>query len=167
MEQRVTVSIDGGVADVRLNRPDKINALDGAMFEAIVSTGEELKADKSVRAVVLSGEGRGFCAGLDFGSFQAMAGGGGGGGGGGAAPRPRPPRDEAKNDNIGRTDGRITHHAQQACWVWQESRCPSSLPCTASPSVGDANSRSAPTFASWRPTRGCRCSRSAGVSSRT
>jgi enoyl-CoA hydratase/carnithine racemase len=72
-EQRVTVSIEGGVADVRLARPQKRNALDMAMFEALVGTGTELAKDASVRAVVLSGDGPDFCAGLDFGSFQAMA----------------------------------------------------------------------------------------------
>jgi enoyl-CoA hydratase/carnithine racemase len=74
---RVTASIQGGVADVRLNRPDKINALDVPMLRALVDTGEQLKDDPSVRVVVLSGEGRGFCAGLDFGNLQAMAGGDG------------------------------------------------------------------------------------------
>src|SRR5881275_2022585 len=74
MSDRVAVSISHGVADVRLNRPDKLNALDQAMFSALVEVGESLKSDRSVRAVVLSGEGRGFCAGLDFGSFMAMAG---------------------------------------------------------------------------------------------
>jgi enoyl-CoA hydratase/carnithine racemase len=73
MSDRVTISIEAGVADVRLNRPDKLNAVDGAMFRALVDAGESLKADPSVRAIVLSGEGRGFCAGLDLGSFQAMA----------------------------------------------------------------------------------------------
>ena len=69
---RVTVSVDGGVADVRLNRPEKRNALDPAMFEALVATGERLKGQAGLRAVVLSGAGPDFCAGLDFGSFQAM-----------------------------------------------------------------------------------------------
>ena len=56
--------------------------------------------------VVLSGEGRGFCAGLDFGSFQAMAGDDG---------RRRPPRRAAASlAAIGDTDGRITHLGQQA-----------------------------------------------------
>jgi len=70
--QRVTVEITDGVADVRLARPDKRNALDRAMFAALISTGERLKSDPGVRAVVLSGEGPDFCAGLDFGEFQAM-----------------------------------------------------------------------------------------------
>jgi enoyl-CoA hydratase/carnithine racemase len=69
---RVSVTVADGVADVRLNRPDKRNALDPAMFEALVSAGEELKTLPGLRAVVLSGEGPDFCAGLDFASFQAM-----------------------------------------------------------------------------------------------
>ena len=74
MSDRVTISTVGGVADVRLNRPDKMNALDQAMFAAIIEAGEAVRADPGVRAVVLSGEGRAFCAGLDFSSFSAMAG---------------------------------------------------------------------------------------------
>jgi enoyl-CoA hydratase/carnithine racemase len=70
--ERVTVTLTDGVADVRLNRPAKRNALDTAMFEALVATGERLKTQPGLRAVVLSGEGPDFCAGLDFGSFQAM-----------------------------------------------------------------------------------------------
>ncbi|HVV38540.1 MAG TPA: crotonase/enoyl-CoA hydratase family protein [Acidimicrobiales bacterium] len=116
-EQRVTVTIEDHVADVRFNRPDKINALDGEQFAAIVDAGEELKANPDVRAVVLSGNGRGFCAGLDFSSFQAMAGGGGGGGEKPeASPRPR--------RGIMDLEGRITHLGQQACYVWQEMPCP-------------------------------------------
>jgi enoyl-CoA hydratase/carnithine racemase len=69
---RVTVTLIGAVADVRLNRPEKRNALDPAMFEALVVTGERLKSQPGLRAVVLSGAGPDFCAGLDFASFQAM-----------------------------------------------------------------------------------------------
>lgn len=84
MSDRVTVVIDAhGVADVRLNRPDKLNALDPPMFAALGATGTDLAASPSLRAVVLSGAGRAFCAGLDFGSFMAIAGGGEGAGGGG------------------------------------------------------------------------------------
>src|ERR1700722_18179517 len=70
--ERVTVTLADGVADVRLNRPEKRNAIDPAMFSALVATGERLKTQQGLRAVVLSGEGPDFCAGLDFGSFQAM-----------------------------------------------------------------------------------------------
>jgi enoyl-CoA hydratase/carnithine racemase len=71
-EQRVTVEITDGVADVRLARPQKRNALDAEMFAALIAAGERLKSEPGIRAVVLSGEGSDFCAGLDFGMFQAM-----------------------------------------------------------------------------------------------
>lgn len=71
--ERVQVTITDGVADVRLARPEKRNALDPAMFAALVTTGLALQQDAAVRVVVLSGEGPDFCAGLDFGAFRAMA----------------------------------------------------------------------------------------------
>ena len=73
MSDRVTISVQDGVADVRLNRPEKINALDQAMFEGLVTAGRELSTNPKARVVVLSGNGRGFCAGLDFASFMGMA----------------------------------------------------------------------------------------------
>jgi enoyl-CoA hydratase/carnithine racemase len=107
---RITVTIEAGVADVRLNRPEKLNALDPPMFDALVETGTRLAGDPSVRAVVLSGEGRGFCSGLDFAAFQAMAGSDGG---------PRPASRLAD-----RAPGRITNHAQQAAFTWTELPVP-------------------------------------------
>jgi enoyl-CoA hydratase/carnithine racemase len=109
-EKRVTISVNGGIADVRMNRPDKRNALDGAMFAGLAEAGDELKARKDVRVVVLSGEGSSFCAGLDFGSFQQMA--------GGASDAPREPRASDMQE------GRITHLGQQAAWAWQEIPVP-------------------------------------------
>ena len=79
MEQRVSISITDGVADVRLVRADKMNALDAAMFEALVAATARLSDEKGLRAVVLSGEGRAFCAGLDMGRFAAMKENGGNG----------------------------------------------------------------------------------------
>jgi enoyl-CoA hydratase/carnithine racemase len=107
MSDRVTVHITDGVADVRLNRPDKLNALDGDMFVALADASARLARDTSVRAVVLSGEGRAFSSGLDFSGFMAMAG-------------------SASGDiaAIGRTDGRITHLAQQAAHGWSEVPVP-------------------------------------------
>jgi len=66
-QQRVTTTINSsnGIAHVKLNRPDKLNALDLAMFEALAETAEQVAKDKSIRAVILSGEGRAFCTGLD------------------------------------------------------------------------------------------------------
>lgn len=109
-EDRVTISIEDGIADVRMNRADKRNALDNAMFTSLAAAGDYLKTLPELRAVVLSGDGASFCAGLDFGSFQAMAQGSSGQGG---------------SVNAGAmSDGRITHLAQQVCWVWQEVPVP-------------------------------------------
>ncbi|HEX9530025.1 MAG TPA: crotonase/enoyl-CoA hydratase family protein [Acidimicrobiales bacterium] len=112
MSDRVVYTLDGGVADVRLNRPDKINAMDLAMFRALVEVGEEIKANPAVRAVVLSGEGRGFCAGLDFGIFQAIAGQDGAAVSGESAALAPP------------TGGRITNTGQQAVYGWTEMPAP-------------------------------------------
>ncbi|HEY7628664.1 MAG TPA: crotonase/enoyl-CoA hydratase family protein [Ilumatobacteraceae bacterium] len=110
MSDRVTVSISDGVADVRMNRADKRNALDGPMFQALAETGGRLKTESGVRCVVLSGEGRSFCAGLDFSTFQVMASG---------------QRDDDDRGNPGAMEeGRITHLGQQVCWVWQEIPVP-------------------------------------------
>jgi enoyl-CoA hydratase/carnithine racemase len=70
---RVAMSVEAGVAEVRLDRPDKLNALDPAMFAALIEAGERLVLRKDLRAVVVHGAGRGFCAGLDMQSFAAMA----------------------------------------------------------------------------------------------
>jgi enoyl-CoA hydratase/carnithine racemase len=116
MTDRVTISIDErGIADVRLNRPDKRNALDGPMFSALADAGERLKTESAVRVVVLSGEGQSFCAGLDFASFQTLASGGGGDGGNGGGDGGNPGR---------LTPGGITHLGQQVAWVWQELPVP-------------------------------------------
>lgn len=72
-DNRVTCEIQDGVAQVRLNRADKMNALDPAMFEALVSVGSGLIDRADVSAVVIAGEGRAFCAGLDMGQFAKMA----------------------------------------------------------------------------------------------
>jgi enoyl-CoA hydratase/carnithine racemase len=107
MTERVTVSVDGGVADVSLNRPDKLNGLDLPMFDALVATGRRLAADRTLRAVVLSGAGRAFCAGLDFQSVMAARAGG--------APA---------RDLLERRDGEVANFAQQAAWVWAELPVP-------------------------------------------
>jgi enoyl-CoA hydratase/carnithine racemase len=65
-DERVSIAVDGGVADVRLNRPDKLNAIDPAMFAALSEASAVVASRDDVRAVVLSGRGRGFCAGLDI-----------------------------------------------------------------------------------------------------
>jgi enoyl-CoA hydratase/carnithine racemase len=107
--QRVTCVIREGVADVRLNRPEKLNALDGPMFDALIQTGEWLRNQAAVRAIVISGEGRGFCAGLDMASLLAL-------GDAGAT---------SVTSALGRrVPGRITNRAQQVAYVWSELPVP-------------------------------------------
>ena len=112
-DDRVSISISDGIADVKMTRADKRNALDGAMFSALAEAGERLKNEPGVRVAVLSGEGSSFCAGLDFSTFTAMAGGEG-------SER----RERQQGDPGAMQDGRITHLGQQVAWVWQEVPVP-------------------------------------------
>jgi len=105
---RIVVEVSDGIADVRLNRPDKLNALDPGMFEALVATGERLARTPGLRVVVLSGAGRGFCSGLDKDTFASMASG---------------RRDPALTDLTARTHG-IANAPQQAALVWRELTVP-------------------------------------------
>jgi enoyl-CoA hydratase/carnithine racemase len=98
MKDRVSITmIEGGIADVRLIRADKMNALDGAMFEGIVEAIKTLETTAGLRVVILSGEGKSFCAGLDMAS---MAGGGSG------------------NDLAARIHG-DANTPQQVAWGWR------------------------------------------------
>ena len=106
MDDRVSVSILEGIADVRLVRADKMNALDIPMFEALVAATERLAGEKGLRAVVLSGEGPAFCAGLDMGRFAAMKDGGG-----------------EERDLAMRTHG-LANFPQAAVWGWRQLPVP-------------------------------------------
>ncbi|MFB2533150.1 crotonase/enoyl-CoA hydratase family protein [Paracoccus sp. p3-h83] len=70
---RVQVTVDQGVAQVTLNRPDKINAVDQAMIDGVLAAAQDLAARDDLRVVVIHGAGRGFCSGLDVVSFAALA----------------------------------------------------------------------------------------------
>jgi enoyl-CoA hydratase/carnithine racemase len=70
-EQRVSIERRGHVAVVTLTRPEKRNALDPAAFDALDAAARELSADRELRAVVLTGAGKCFCAGIDLMSFSA------------------------------------------------------------------------------------------------
>jgi enoyl-CoA hydratase/carnithine racemase len=101
MNDTISYELENGVAKVTLNRPDKMNALNLDLFNALIEAGEAIKADKSVRVVVLSGAGKAFCAGLDMELMMA----------GGAA------------DLTERTHG-VCNLFQQAAWVWHEVPVP-------------------------------------------
>jgi enoyl-CoA hydratase/carnithine racemase len=107
MADRVTITRDGGVAHVELSRPDKLNALDSAMFEALIAAGDTLKDDPSLRAVVLSGQGRAFSAGLDVASFAAMMGEG-----------------NIVQQMLAPYPGSPANHAQQPAWTWRQLPVP-------------------------------------------
>ncbi len=70
---RVRLEIADGVAEVWLNRPAKRNALDLAMFEAIAGTIDRLASIADLRAVLLTGEGPAFCAGIDLMAVDQIA----------------------------------------------------------------------------------------------
>src|SRR5206468_3501604 len=72
-EQRVRVEISDHVAVVTLTRPDKHNALDIPMFDGIIAAAEEVGAAPGVRAVVICGEGKSFCSGLDIAGVMASS----------------------------------------------------------------------------------------------
>jgi enoyl-CoA hydratase/carnithine racemase len=100
---RVSIEIADGVAEVRLDRADKLNALDSLMFDALIEAGARLAGAKGLRAVVLYGAGRGFCAGLDMASFAAMASG---------------RREGVPADLLARTHGHA-NRPQEAALVWR------------------------------------------------
>lgn len=113
MSERIKVEIKDGVADVRLVRTDKMNALDDAMFAALIDTAGEIEQDTSVRCVVMSGEGRAFCAGLDMSNFGKMA----------SGERGTPTEGDGEGRLEKRTHG-IANRAQQAVWGWRQLRVP-------------------------------------------
>src|SRR5262245_8782432 len=107
--ERIRVTIDAqGVADVALTRPEKMNALDPAMFEALAQTLARLAAEPELRVVVLHGEGRAFCAGLDMGSFEAMD---------------KRTQSDALRDLAARTHG-VCNLFQHVAWGWRELPVP-------------------------------------------
>jgi enoyl-CoA hydratase/carnithine racemase len=109
MNDRISITmLEDGIADVRMTRVDKMNALDSAQWSALVEAVETLKAMAGLRVVVLSGEGRAFCAGLDLSSMQSDREPGGSSAGGSLADR---------------THG-IANNAQYAAWGWRELPVP-------------------------------------------
>jgi enoyl-CoA hydratase/carnithine racemase len=109
MTDRVTISmLDNGIADVRMNRPDKMNALDAAQWEALVAAIDQLKAIHGLRVVVLSGEGRSFCAGLDLSSLGGE----------------RAPDTSANGRSLADRSKGIANHAQYVAWGWRELPVP-------------------------------------------
>ena len=109
MNDRISITmLEDGIADVRMTRVDKMNALDSAQWTALVEAVETLKAMSGLRVVVLSGEGRAFCAGLDLSSMQSDR---------------EPGGSSAGGSLVDRTHG-IANNAQYAAWGWRELPVP-------------------------------------------
>lgn len=110
MEDLVTVTLDGGVAEIYFNRPDSHNALSLDMFDAIAAAGERVHTDPAIRVVVLTGNGPSFCAGLDLELMRTMVG----------------ADDEAKaamSSLLGRGD-RPDNLAQRVAYTWKSAPVP-------------------------------------------
>ena len=109
MNDRISITmLEDGIADVRMTRVDKMNALDGAQWNALVAAIDQLKATPGLRVVVLSGEGRAFCAGLDLASLQGER---------------DPGASSAGGTLADRTKG-ISNNAQSAAYGWRELPVP-------------------------------------------
>jgi enoyl-CoA hydratase/carnithine racemase len=104
MSSTVSCEVEGGIAQVRLNRPDKLNALTLDTLEGLVTTARRLGRDRSLRGVVLGGEGDSFCAGLDFATVLANP--------------PRVARAFVPHPFRG------TNLFQEACWAWRRLPVP-------------------------------------------
>lgn len=103
MANEVIYKNDNGIATVSLNRPEKKNALSVALFDSLIETGEKLKKDKSVRVVVIHGNGDSFCAGLDVELFKKFGG---------------------QNQHLAKRTHGVTNWFQQVAWVWREVPVP-------------------------------------------
>jgi enoyl-CoA hydratase/carnithine racemase len=105
MSDVVDVRIEDRVAHVVLNRPDKRNAINLAMFDGLAEAGDRIIGDPSIRAVVLSGAGDSFCAGIDV-TVMSEAG------------------DAFANGGMKALEPSPANRFQRAAWVWQEVPVP-------------------------------------------
>ena len=105
MSEVVQVSIDGHVAEVMLNRPGKLNALDIETFAALDAAARSVASEKSIRAVVLHGAGENFCSGIDL---EALAAGG----------------EKVAAQLLGPVEGSVANLAQRAAYSWRELPMP-------------------------------------------
>jgi enoyl-CoA hydratase/carnithine racemase len=113
MSDLVTIDMKDGVADVRMNRAEKMNALSPELFRELTEAGESLMTDRSIRSVVLSGNGRAFCAGLDMATMSGLGGG-----------KKREGGDVAQN-LMAKPPGEVLgNSAQRSAYVWKELPVP-------------------------------------------
>jgi enoyl-CoA hydratase/carnithine racemase len=108
MTKHINITVADAIAHVEINRPEKKNALNMALFDELVQAGEALIARDDLRAVVLSGAGGCFCAGIDTGSFMEMAGN----------------IDAIRHDILNPPEGQVANRFQRPVTVWQELEIP-------------------------------------------
>lgn len=104
MKGRVEITIKDHVADVKLVRSDKMNAIDAKMFDALIDTAALIEKDGNIRSVVISGEGKAFCAGLDVSNFA-------------------PDTQVNSEPLVTRTHG-VANKFQKAAYAWRELSVP-------------------------------------------
>lgn len=105
MSERLQISIESHVAEVRLNRPEKHNALDMQMFDDLAAAAARLGGEPSVRAVVLAGTGENFCAGIDLSIFSD-------------------PADAVDPASMAPQKGSLANRFQRAAFAWREVPVP-------------------------------------------
>jgi enoyl-CoA hydratase/carnithine racemase len=110
MNDAIQLTVEKGVADLRLNRPEKMNAVDEGIMTGLREAVASIAADKSVRVVVLSGNGKAFCSGLDFSNFGDMLSG--------------ELTAESVADAYDDLSPAGANSAQQLGWAWQELPIP-------------------------------------------
>lgn len=108
MTDAVTLTFDNHIAEVTLNRPDKVNAMNWDVFDGLAETGEQLKKQEGLRAVVLTGAGGNFSSGIDLMSLQG---------------------DISSNEGFRKQgyalgDGEIANRFQKPAYVWKELQVP-------------------------------------------
>jgi enoyl-CoA hydratase/carnithine racemase len=105
MAEILHISRDGNIATVVLSRPDKHNAIKLELFAALSEAGKELASDKSVRAVILRGDGPSFCAGIDLGVLQSSG-------------------ESLTPEMLLPVEGSVANFFQHAAYVWREVPVP-------------------------------------------
>jgi len=113
INDRIELKIENHIAQVKLSRADKMNALDTAMFEAIPIVGEKIRQDASIRVVVISGDGGNFCAGLDKSNFSSML-----------DKQEASANDDSPLASLAERTNGIANAAQYAAWMWRELPMP-------------------------------------------
>ena len=106
--QQLNLNIDNGLATVTLNRPEKKNALSEILFEELFDVGSNLQKTEHLRAVILTGAGDDFCAGIDLKFLQTLL----------------PRLEEVKVKMRNPATGELANWFQRPCYIWRQLNVP-------------------------------------------